>query len=96
MFDHLLDMKFSFHQADIDFKRLKKGCWFNQNPGEGALTIKTELTKSLARKHQTISSIWPMVTADPRGVGVDSFYPRCFQLKSGESCNDFLHDYYFT
>lgn len=58
--------------------------------------MKTELTKSLARKHHTISSMYPMLTSDPKGIGVESFYPRCFHLKSTEGCSDFLHDYFFT
>ena len=37
-----------------------------------------------------------MVFSDPDGYGWSSFFPRCFNLKSGEGCDDFLHDYYFT
>jgi hypothetical protein len=37
-----------------------------------------------------------MVNCDPQGLGQRSFFPRCFNLKSGEGCDDFLHDYYFT
>ena len=40
--------------------------------------------------------MYPMVETDPDGLGVTSFFPRCFLLKSGEGCDDFLHDYYFT
>ncbi len=36
-----------------------------------------------------------MVHSDPRGIGIESFFPRAFHLKSGEGCDDFLHDYYF-
>lgn len=37
-----------------------------------------------------------MKHTDPAGHGVEAFFPRCFHLKSGEGCDDFLHDYYFT
>jgi len=95
-YDHLLDLKFAFAQSDINFKNMKKGCWVNQNPGEAALTTKTELTQNLTNTHHQISSVYPMVTSDPKGKGVASFFPRCHLLKSGEGCEDFLRDYYFT
>ena len=51
IYDHLLDLKFVFSQSDLDFKNMKKGCMFNHNPGEGALTLKTELSQSLEHSH---------------------------------------------
>ena len=52
MLDHMLDMKFVFSQNELDFKGMKKGCWFNHNPGEGALTLKTELSTSLENTYR--------------------------------------------
>jgi hypothetical protein len=46
-FDEELDCKFSFGQNDINFRGMKKGCWINQNPNEGALTMKSDLVTSL-------------------------------------------------
>jgi hypothetical protein len=42
-FDHLLDLKFTYGASDLNFKTMKKTCWFNHNPGEAALTTKTDL-----------------------------------------------------
>jgi len=49
--DSMLDLKFSLNTQDIHFHNLKKGCFINQNKGEGSLTCKTGLYESLTANH---------------------------------------------
>jgi len=95
-YDEILDCRFCYAQSDINFKKMKPGCWINHNPGEGALTMKSDLVTSLETTLPLVESMYPMKFSDPDGYGERSFFPRCFNLKSGEGCDDFLHDYYFT
>ncbi len=37
-----------------------------------------------------------MINTDPEGRGEESFFPRCYLLKSGEGCDDFLRNYFYT
>jgi hypothetical protein len=37
-----------------------------------------------------------MINCDPEGRGEESFFPRCYLLKSGEGCDSFLRNYYYT
>ena len=58
-YDDILDCKFCYAQGDINFKKMKPGCWINHNPGEGALTMKSDLVSSLEYLPQ-VESMYPM------------------------------------
>jgi hypothetical protein len=45
--DAMLDLKFVLNTQDVHYHNLKKGCYINQNKGEGSLTCKTGLFDSL-------------------------------------------------
>ena len=91
-----LDLKFALSQADLQYHVLKKNCFINHNRGEGNLTCKSGLAENLHRAFNFNANWYPMVHCDPKGQGVDSFFPRCHVVNSTEQLYAFQRDYLFT
>ena len=72
---------------------MKKGCFINQNKGEGHLTCKTGLYDSLTDNHLVKANWFPMEECDPTGCGLQSFYPRSHLTNTGEAFHWFIKDF---
>ena len=94
--DAMLDLKFVLNTQDVHYHNLKKGCYINQNKGEGSLTCKTGLYDSLQQGHEFMGNWFPMDHCDPLGAGVQSFYPRSHLTNSGEAFHSFMKDFVLT
>lgn len=89
-YDESVDLKFAFSHTDIDYHKLKKGCFINHCRAEGSMTCKTSLIETLTES-QTFWTSW--LTPESTEVstisipgyekhGIDSFFPKSFVISN--------------
>lgn len=89
-YDDNVDLKFAFSHTDLDYLKLKKGCFINHCRAEGSMTCKTSLIETLTESQRFWTSWLTPESTEISSIsipefekhGIDSFFPKSFVISN--------------